>query len=107
MASAEGIRSRGGLQTGVGGPGPTKRAGPFRAWISIPMPAPGERLHGGFAGRLVAVRGGAVAVLAVGERPHPRLARRRIGKHHDAANDLAVRYYIIALFTTATAALEH
>jgi hypothetical protein len=40
--------------------------------VSFPKPRPRERLHGGLAGWLVAVRGCPVFVVAVGEGPDPR-----------------------------------
>src|ERR1700746_925507 len=63
--------------------GPTRGARPM-------LPTPGERLHSGFARRLISVRGRAVLVLAVGQRPHPGRPRTCRGGPKDTANDKSI-----------------
>src|SRR5215472_6575853 len=56
-------------------------------WPSLPPPTLGKRRHCGLARRLVAVRRGAVLMIAKGQRPHPRHANWHSGRLHDPAND--------------------
>jgi hypothetical protein len=54
------------------------------------MPAPGERLHGGFPGCLIAVRGSAVLLKSISQRPLPRRVIWKARSPEDAANNLAI-----------------
>src|SRR5262245_57402089 len=59
-----------------------------------PPPAFRERRHRILARRLIAVRRGAVLVIAERERPLPRRADRRGGCFHDAAHDSAIGEHV-------------
>src|SRR5262245_32522844 len=69
--------------------------------LTLTPPALRESHQGGFARRREAVCRGSVALMAVGQRPHPRRAagRRREG---DTADDLAVGHHVVSVRSRRT-----
>ena len=87
----------------AGGPD-EENAGGGPAASCLPVPALGERLHGGLAGWLVAVGGCAVFVVAVGEGPDPR--ELCVSGQHNPTHDALLANDVVDLTGTCRSALE-